>query len=353
MRRILIAPLDWGLGHATRCIPIIRELQSQGCEVLLAGSGDSLELLRREFTHLRTFMLPGYRPRYAHGGSMVWTMALQLPHFSRVISAEHGAIARIIEKEKIELIISDNRYGCWSRKIPSVFITHQSNVLMPARFGWLGPVVRTLNERLISRFQTCWIPDFPPDQSLSGDLIAFGNTDLMLKKEYIGWLSRFELSNRTARKYDAIAVFSGPEPQRTLLEIIVMEQLKKSKLAYRVVRGLPALNAEPSDKRIVNFLASGILQEELEAADLVIARSGFSTVMDLHALGKKAVFIPTPGQTEQEYLAARLMQKGVAFSMRQAKFNLSTAIEESKKFTGFTPPPKNTLLREAVARLLR
>jgi uncharacterized protein (TIGR00661 family) len=283
---------------------------------------------------------------------MVWTMALQLPHFMRVISAEHTAISLIIEKENIALVISDNRYGCWSKKVPSVFITHQCNILMPKRFGWLQHVVRKWNDRMINHFHTCWIPDFPGDRSLAGDLTSFGKSRVTIDREYIGWLSRFKAQKNATKKYDVLAVFSGPEPQRTTLEAIVIEQLKKSGLVYRVVRGLPALNNRQTDERITNFLSSDNLQHELASADLVIARSGFSTVMDLQTLGKKAIFIPTPGQTEQEYLASRLMENGIAFSAKQDDFNLATAIDQSKKFSGFTPAPQNTLLKQAVTRLL-
>lgn len=353
VRRVLVAPLDWGLGHATRCVPVIRELQRQGCEVLLAGSGDSLQLLKEEFPGLRAVSLPGYRPRYAHNDAMVKTMALQLPRFMRVISAEHTATNYIIEQAHIELVISDNRYGCWSRKIPSVIITHQSNILMPERFGWLQPVVRMLSDRMINRFHTCWIPDVPGERSLAGDLTSFGRTDVNIKAEYIGWLSRFEHQQSAVKKWDVLAVFSGPEPQRTILERIVVPQLQNSGLTYRVVRGLPALSSPPSDSRIVNFLPSGPLQAELAAADLVIARSGFSTVMDMQALGKKVVFVPTPGQTEQEHLARHLMKKGIAFYMEQNAFKLDEAIDQARGFSGFTPAPGNLMLEEAVARLLK
>lgn len=161
MKKALIAPLDWGLGHATRCIPIIRELQRQGCSVVLAGSGDSLVLLKKEFPQSPAYSLPAYAPRYPDRGSMVWTMCRQLPHFVKVISSEHRALKDVLLREKIDLIISDNRYGCWSHKIPSVFITHQSNVLMPQRFGWLQNVIRKLHGTLIDRFHACWIPDLP------------------------------------------------------------------------------------------------------------------------------------------------------------------------------------------------
>ena len=352
MKRVLLAPLDWGLGHATRCIPVVRELQRQGCEVVIAGSGDSLELMRREFPQLQCFSIPGYRPHYPGTGSMVGAMALQLPKFLSVVSAEHRECENLIDRIDADFLVSDNRYGCWSQKIPSVFITHQSNILMPRRFGWLAPVVRKLNERMINRFHSCWIPDAPGDQSLAEDLISFGKSNVKIKKEYIGWLSRFENPADTEEKYDVVAVFSGPEPQRTLLENTVVPQLKASALKYRVVRGLPVDNSRDEDDRIVNFLTSEELQACISASALVIARSGYSTVMDMNALGKKVVFIPTPGQTEQEYLAKRLMEKGIAFYMKQNEFNLRTALQEAKNFSGFTANPKNTLLGEAVKNLL-
>src|SRR5690349_10668762 len=241
MKRVLVTPLDWGLGHATRCIPAIRELQAQGCDVVIAGSGDSLALLRREFPHLPYYSLPAYAPRYPLKGSMVLQMVRQLPRFVRVISAEHQAVEQILAKEKIDLLISDNRYGCWSKRIPSVFITHQSNILMPKRFGFLASTVRGLNENMMNRFSACWIPDEPSSGSLAGDLISFGKTRVQVPVHFIGWLSRFENRGTTKQvKFDVIAVLSGPEPQRTALEETVVPQLKQSRLRFRVDRGLRA-----------------------------------------------------------------------------------------------------------------
>jgi uncharacterized protein (TIGR00661 family) len=353
MERVLVAPLDWGLGHATRCIPVIRELQLQDCEVLIAGSGDSLELLRQEFPHLKTFHLPGYRPRYPAKGSMALRMACQLPKFWNVISAEHKAISRLIEKENINKLISDNRYGCWSPKIPCAFITHQSNILMPQRFGWLQHSVRRLSDYLINRFSTCWIPDFPAGHSLAGDLISFKRSGLKIEREYIGWLSRFEPSPAVSKKFDVVAILSGPEPQRSLLENTLISQLKSSGLRYRLVRGLPQLPDTQSTNEVINFLPSAQLQQLIAGADLVISRSGYSTVMDMCAMQKKVVFIPTPGQTEQEYLSRRLMEKGIAFFMKQSEFRLSTAISESKRYSGFSAMPNNSILKGVVAKFVR
>lgn len=352
MKKVLIAPLDWGLGHATRCIPIIRELQRQGCTVALGGSGDSLVLLKKEFPQLDAYSLPGYAPRYPDRGSMVWAMCRQLPHFMKVISAEHRAVKNILIGEKIDLIISDNRYGCWSRQVPSVFITHQSNILMPQRFGWLQDMVRNLNEIMINRFHLCWIPDLPGAHSLTGDLAGEEASKIKPQREYIGWLSRFEQRESREKKYDVVAIFSGPEPQRTCLEKLIVPQLENSRLRYRIVRGLPSGESALQNENAVNFLSADALQECIESSDLVIARSGYSTVMDMQALGQKVVFIPTPGQTEQEYLAQRLMEKGIAFFMTQDTFDLDAAVEQQRHFSGFHPLTPNAALTEAVASAL-
>jgi uncharacterized protein (TIGR00661 family) len=352
MKRVLVAPLDWGLGHATRCIPIIRELQRQGCAVVVAGSGDSLALLQREFPAITFRSIPGYEPRYPREGSMIVTMARQLPRFLRVIAAEHKAIGNIVGQENIDLLISDNRYGCWARKIPSVFVTHQSNVLMPERFGWLRHLVRPMSHYLIGRFDHCWIPDFPGDHSLAGDLIKFGDATRLPRIRYIGPLSRFRPGKPARARFDVVAIFSGPEPQRTLLENKVASQLERSSLTYRIVRGLPRLNTTPAGENVVNFLSSDELQECIESARLVIARSGFSTVMDMASLGKQAVFIPTPGQTEQEYLAQRLAEKNITFFMNQDEFDLQTALEQSKRYSGFRPLQEGPFLQEAISSLL-
>lgn len=353
MKKILVTPLDWGLGHAARCVPVIRELERQGCTVLVAGSGDSLTLLKREFPHLQFFFLSGYNPRYPLNGSMVWAMASQLRRFIHVISREHEEVERVIDDAKVDLLISDNRYGCWSHKIPCAFITHQCNIQMPQRFGLLQRFVRRSSDRMINRFDFCWIPDFPGEDSHAGVLTNACVSKLTTKTEYIGTLSRFTPRSRTGRKYDLVAVLSGPEPQRTALENIIIPQLKVSNLRFMVVRGLPNEPNRLVDERIVNFLGSDELQDCLEAADLVIARSGYSTVMDMSALGKKAVFIPTPGQTEQEYLAMRMMDKKVAFFMKQSQFHLPTALQQSLHYTGFTHSPKNVLLEKTISAFLR
>jgi uncharacterized protein (TIGR00661 family) len=349
-KKVLVAPLDWGLGHATRCIAVINELLNYPWEVLLAGSGDSLELLKKEFPSLKYYTLPGYNPRYPVTGSMIRKMALQLPSFISIIRQEHKIMNDIVLRNNIDIVISDNRYGCWSSKAISIFITHQSNILMPQRFGWLARIVRLLNERALQKFTQCWIPDYP-EGKMAGKLISFGKINPAIRVVYVGSLSRFKRSQCVEKKYDVVAVCSGPEPQRTLLENLVTEQLKHSHLSYLIVRGVDS-KTEDVNPNIVNFLTSEHLQTLLQSADIIVARSGYSTIMDLSALGKKAIFIPTPGQTEQEYLAKKLKSDGVAFYMDQKYFDLKVALEQSKSYSGFNILAENTLLKKAVEELL-
>jgi len=335
MKRILLTPLDWGLGHATRCIPIVRELLRRECTVFIAGSGDSLLLLKNEFPQLRFFTLPAYQPVYPSGRNMVWKMILQVPKFMEVIKNEHLQIESIIDQNKIDLIISDNRYGCWSARIRSVFITHQLNILMPKGFRWLERPVRLLNERLIKKFSHCWIPDYADEKmSLSGKLSRY-NKSSSYQVTHIGPLSRFKKPVEQPCLYDIVCILSGPEPQRTLFENKIINQLRTSGLRYFLVQGVYSKEQGnvPNESA---FLNSEALQNVISQSSVVIARSGYSTLMDLAALGKKGIVVPTPGQTEQEYLALRWNKKGVLWSMTQESFNLTIALRESNRYTGFT-----------------
>ncbi|HEY9046559.1 MAG TPA: glycosyltransferase [Ohtaekwangia sp.] len=356
MKHVLITPLDWGLGHATRSIPVIRALLKQGCTVSIAGSGDSLVLLQKEFPSLAAYNLPAYSPRYPAAGSMVWAMAKQLPHFIQVIRDEHRALEEIVKNTKVDIVISDNRYGCWSAVVKSIFVTHQSNILMPQRFGWLAPWVRRMNHRMMKRFSLCWIPDLPGDESIAGDLISFGKVDHTIQHRYIGPLSRFEFSGKKEKKYDLLCVFSGPEPQRTIFEKLVMEQVNHWTGKVCIVRGLPDqkyVTPLVTRAEVFPFLNSEALQDAIERSEVMLARSGFSTVMDMSRLGGHAIFIPTPGQTEQVYLAERLSKKGIAYSVQQSKFDLAQAWREVKNYTGFIPSSSSaTLLDEAIREIL-
>ncbi|NOT76813.1 MAG: hypothetical protein HOP08_17955 [Cyclobacteriaceae bacterium] len=206
-KRVIVCPLDWGLGHATRCVPVIRELTKRGAQVFIASSGGALELLRQEFPQLVFFEFPSYDPVYQGKGSMSFSMILQLPKFRKVIEEEHVVLERLIQENKIDIVISDNRYGCWTSSVKSVFITHQVNLLMPKGFIWMSPGVNHLLHQYIKKFSQVWIPDMP-----EAELTKPFTSRSVPNQKYIGWLSRFEGSRPVKQQFDILALVSGRNP---------------------------------------------------------------------------------------------------------------------------------------------
>lgn len=355
--KAVVAALDWGLGHATRCIPVVRSLLSRNVTVLLAGTGDSIELLREEFPDLATLELPSYAIEYPRSGSMALKMLKQLPRLRKVIKREHAAIEEAVTREHIDLVISDNRYGCWSSKVPSILITHQTTILLPQYLSWMRKTINWYNRRLIHRFTQCWIPDSPGAHSLAGRLARVPDATASHFR-FIGNLSRFGEgdSGRASSQplYDIVVLLSGPEPQRTLFEDLVCHQLRKTSIRAFVVRGAKhPVKPLPEGIAGIDFLNGKPLAEMLQSASCVLARSGYSTIMDLARLGKKAIFVPTPGQTEQEYLARRLKKMKLAYSVSQRQFNLKRAMRASKSYTGFFfMPDRFNMLAENIDSLL-
>lgn len=355
MMNVLVAPLDWGLGHATRCIPVIDEFIRRNCKVLIAGSGDSLTLLRREYPSLESFELPAYRPTYSGTDTQIWSMLSQVLRFLSVMRKEHHEVEQIITKANIDIVISDNRYGCWSTKISAIFITHQTNIILPRSLKWMRPFVMWYNAKLINRFSECWIPDYPGSHTLSGKLTQTRNRDPK-KMIHIGNLSRFaDDPNPVDILYDVLFLLSGPEPQRTILEDLIIRQLHKTELRYLIVRGLVSV-APPllAGLTYVDYLGGDDLRQVIRKSGVIISRSGYSTIMDLAKLHKKAIFIPTPGQTEQQYLAHRLKKMGIAYSVPQRAFRLKSALERSKKYAGFNfMEGRFSLLQDVVGKLMK
>ena len=362
-KRILVAPLNWGLGHATRCIPIIRELQQQGAEVVLASDGRALQLLREEFPDLQHFELLAYDITYPFS-SMVLSIGLQLPKIIRAIWAEHKAIDRLIAEENIEVIISDNRFGCFSKKVKTVFLTHQLTIKIPVKL--LEIPVRWGNAFWVRKFDECWIPDFTGENNLSGALSEVGKGNrftkfLKLSKsgeepKFIGVLSRMK-AGVVEKKYDVIFILSGPEPQRTFLEDKIIFQLQNLSGHFLIVQGKTELKNRTFLKEnieVVSFMTSEALNQAILASEIVVSRSGYSTLMDLVNLQKKAILIPTPGQTEQEYLANRFFKKGIFYCQNQKNLDLETALKEGRNFTGFQKKEGGeNLLKMAVGQLLQ
>jgi UDP-N-acetylglucosamine transferase subunit ALG13 len=331
-KKLLVAPLDWGLGHATRCVPVIRDLLNSGCKVWLAGEGAQEKLLREEFPSLPFLPLKGYRIKYAKSG-LTGKLLLQIPSILRSIKEENKWLNAQVNKYGFDAAISDNRYGLYHEKLFSVFITHQL-CIKSALGKWSEGFLQKWNYKLIDRFNECWIPDEEGKDNLAGELSHPVKLPTVPVK-YIGALSRFQKKNIDEIKDHLLIILSGPEPQRTILENKIVDQIVNYTGTVTIVRGLPTeQNIIPSTNTIhfYNHLSSEELNSEALKAEFIISRSGYSTVMDIAALQKKSILIPTPGQTEQEYLADHLMKKKFAFCVNQKEFSLLKNIEEAKQF---------------------
>ncbi len=332
--RILVAPLDWGLGHATRCIPVIHALLAQDCDVWLAGEGAQKTLLQQEFPQLPFLDLEGYRVKYAKTAlGLMLGILKQATRIKKAIKKEHEWLKQVIAQYHFDAIISDNRYGLHHKNIPAVFITHQLQIKSP--FGkWSERWLQQKNYAYINQFTACWVPDHKSENQLAGALshpLILPNVPVT----YIGRLSRFEKKEVNSKPEHLLILLSGPEPQRSILENKTINEISFYKSTATIVRGLPdAVQLIPSTNmiRFFNHLPAKMLNEEMQKASCIIARSGYSTVMDIAALGKKSILIPTPGQTEQEYLAGYLAEKNFAPFILQNDFSISKALSLVNNF---------------------
>lgn len=312
--------LDWGIGHASRSIPILRHLQKMNCEVLIAANGGARSLLKQYFPDVHYLELPSVTIKYSRSKWLGWKLLLQMPWFILGIFKENKSLQALIEQHNIDGIISDNRFGCWSHKVPSVYLTHQVNLISPIFDIFLSPLLTNMHHWIIRNYSECWIPDLPGNmnEGLAGKLShppAKG-----IESHYIGLLSRFEKPvNQVSATGDYIlTILSGPEPQRSILEKKILEELGDHTL--KIVRGLPGYpdQAAPSDNvEWFNHASDELFASLVHGAQHIICRSGYSTLMDLVCLGKSAHLIPTPGQTEQEYLAKHLSTAGLYSTQQQ------------------------------------
>lgn len=359
LKKILVAPLDWGLGHAARCTPVIKELLNNEAEVFIAADKRPLAFLQKEFPHLETICFPGYEISYpSHRESMVFKMAVQVPKILSGISKENKWLQDIISEKKIDGVISDQRFGLYTDKVPCAFITHQVMVKAPL----FENILYKINRSFIEKYSECWIPDAAGKDNLSGDLSH--KFPLPFNAKFIGPLSRFQNNDvaislndtnqgsipKTRYQYQIMAIISGPEPQRTIFEKIVLAQLKKSGLPAIIARGLAHENEYHTDENIEihSHLGTAAMAEKITSSEIIISRPGYSTLMDLAALQKKAILVPTPGQTEQEYLARHHSEKRNFFFMQQHEFNLLSALEASGNFTGISRPSAGSAFKTAV-----
>lgn len=330
-KTILVAPLNWGLGHATRCIPIIHALIKQDLKVLIASDGAALQLLEKEFPQLETVTLPSYNIRYPKNARYFKTRILfKTLHILKTIKRERQQVATMINEHNIVGIISDNRWGVRNKKTPSIFLTHQIQVLS----GNTTKLTSAMHQRTIKKFNWCWVPDVPGKPNLSG-VLGHANAS-GIPVQYIGSLSRMK-PIKIATKYDILILLSGPEPQRSLFEEKLIKEFKDDNRVIYMVRGV--IEKEQTSTNFgtisaVNFLTTEALEKAINQSKLVISRSGYTTIMDLSVLGKKVFFVPTPGQYEQEYLAKKFKDEGIAPYCDQEHFS-KEKVAEIIAYSGF------------------
>ncbi len=353
-KNILVCPLDWGLGHAARMVPIIDMIEKKGGNVIIAADNSPLDFLKQHFPKITTIKLSGYSPNYPSNGSMAFVMIKSLPEMIREAKKAKKELQIIIDKFSIDAVISDNRYELSTLKIPTVFITHQLNIQTS---GWqtIGkPIINKLVNHYVSKFNEVWIPDVVGNFQLSGRLSI---SNKFKNKSYkIGLLSRFS----SKRNYnftddiDILIILSGPEPQRSILEKILLSQALKSELKITILLAKPGenINKKVDNVTIISHLPDDEFAAVIQSAKVIVSRPGYSTLMDLSVFNKKAIFIPTPGQTEQEYLAKRLLEKGIAFSQNQNKFDLSESLLRYDKFKGLYISNMPYLLEARIDKLL-
>ncbi len=336
-KKILLAPLDWGLGHTTRCISILKLLIDNGNSVTVACNNRQKAILIQEFTEIDFLYLEGYNVSYSNDKFLLpFKLIGQLPKINKRIYQEHKWLNKIIKEHKFEVVISDNRYGLYTQLIPSIFITHQLTIKAP--FYWLEYLLQKINYSYINRFSQCWVPDYAENQNIAG-LLSHPNKLPSIPVHYIGPLSRFKSKVYTSKSYQYTYCFilSGPEPQRTIFEQIITSQIHLISSKCLLVRGIPENKITPInlDSHFVtcfNHLKGNELEEAILNSEYIITRSGYTSAMELMSLQKKTILIPTPGQTEQEYIGEKLMAQKWALCVQQKDFNIGEAVKDALNF---------------------
>ena len=327
----MLAPLDWGLGHATRCIPLIIHLIEHGCQITIAAEKATKRLLEKEFPTLEFIELPGYHISYPKKGrSFIVKILLQIPKILRAIHQENKWLKHQLKKRSWDIVISDNRYGLYNEKVTSIFITHQLRVISGAGKMIDGFIQQFLYKK-INLFTQCWIPDIEGDENIAG--VLSHPEKKPDKFTYIGLLSRLNKKNESSNG-PILVMLSGPEPQRTILENVLIKQTEILPASFLFVRGLPEASEQLSNRKNIVFKDFMDLQELSKAmsdAPLVICRAGYSSIMDLLKLNKRAILIPTPGQSEQLYLANRMKALKLFAVQYQDEIAIDSEIEHCLK----------------------
>lgn len=347
-KRFFISPLDWGLGHASRLVPIIHFLQEKGHLIFLGTNPKNSAFYQAIFPNIPQIAIKGYGITYAKKHT-AFKLFLQIPRIKLAIFREYFHLKKIVKEHNIDTIISDSRFGLWNKKTKNYILSHQLQILYPSHLWPFGRILNWTNKLLLNRFDICLIPD-SEDHLFSGLL---SKNDKIKNQKFIGPLSRFSLieSSQIRQSKQLVFVLSGPEPQRTLFEEMIIDQLKQSSFSALIISGEPEKKYEkqigPNIKKVAH-LPDVEFAKTLQEAAVVFSRSGYSSIMDYAVLQlKQVILIPTPHQTEQEYLAQKLKKSKNCYSCSQKDFSLKEVLENVKFYNGFSKNSYSNALKNS------
>jgi UDP:flavonoid glycosyltransferase YjiC (YdhE family) len=341
MSHILVSPLNWGLGHATRDIPIIKNLLDHNHEVTIAACGNARSVLEQEFPGCRSIEFPDYPVPYSQSRFFLPKLFAFFPLILKALSDERKNLDLILAKGCYDLIISDNRLGVFSSEIPSVIITHQLHYHLPLIFWPAELLAVAMNGLVHEKYRHIIVPDNPPDGiTLAGKLSRPG-TEATKKRVYFSGILTSTHKRDGEEDLDYLVMISGPEPQRTRLEKILLPQVHTIEGSRVILLGRPgnhAMQKQSDTCRVIPYASTREKENLMNRAKFIICRSGYTSMMEIAELGKRhALFIPTPGQTEQEYLSWYYEKKNWFHSQSQYRLDLSTDIPIAQQpgYTGF------------------
>jgi predicted glycosyltransferase len=348
-KRVFYAVLNWGLGHATRSIAIIDGFVQNGAKVTIASDGLALDFLKQHYPNANFVVLPSLEIRYAKGKNQLFTLAAQALHLAQWYAKDRHAIQAHLAQNKYNIVLSDNRPGACHKNVLSIYITHQYRI----KAWFFSGMISGIHQKLFSKYNDVWVPDFDEFPGLGGELSHPKTINKRVR--YIGPLSDLHPIQEKIL-FDVGVILSGPEPQRSILEQIIVNQLGQNQLRVRLLRGTtkaPALQL-PAHWQVIDFAERWQVAETFASSKVLVARSGYSTIMDLTIWPKPAVLIPTPGQPEQEYCAELQLPRGLFCIKNQSELQLLHDVESAwhtfqTAAENHLPQKNNNRLAEAVA----
>ena len=397
--KILVAPLDWGLGHATRCVPVIREFLRAGAEVEIAVVKANANFFREVFPELRQRLAPSYNIVYPkHGYNMALWLLKNSVHLNAVMRYEHHFAEEMVERHGYDVLFSDNRFAFYSKKAYSIYMTHQRRIAFPRAFSAFERIGVMWHANIMRKFDEVWVPDMEQFPGYAGSLSHSGATPGGKPMRFVGPLSRFSenvasvsqdkqapipenvdlerdvdlmsvsefmarstsvewnVAMEPAAKYKVVAVVSGVEPARTQFELQLRESLLKIPGQHMMILGKPSAEHKTWTEGNIEFhthLATETFANAVRRADYVVSRGGYSTVMDMAELGAKCIFVPTPGQFEQIVLAHDLSKAGCAVEIPADKLSAETLMDAFESCVKMPKAESQNLLHDAVENIVR